>query len=184
VIPDIDSWQSVKIDEIQDSLGDFHDWCLCGGLSLDWFLGKTTRDHGDTDIGVFRSDLGRCLHSIGASRVYLCIPAVGLTSWDGGDVPEEVHDIWVADPGGSQWVLQIMVYDDDGDTVVYRRNRSITWGKGSHTLDVRGVRILNPLVTILFKANRPALEPKDAEDIKNLIREMTVDGDTKPQSKR
>ena len=84
-------------------------------------------------------------------------------------MPEEVHDIWITDQSGSHWALQIMVYDDDGDTVIFRRNPAITWSKSAHTICLGDVRILNPLVTFLFKATNSSLEDKDIQDIKSLI---------------
>jgi hypothetical protein len=169
VRPSIDAWTPLAVEHIQQELGDFHNWCLCGGTSLDWFLGRNTRKHGDTDIGILRSSLPECFKKIGESRVYLCVPSAGLTPWDGNDVPPEVHDIWIADSEVAHWIFQIMVYEEDGDTVVYRRHPSIRWTKSSHTMTVRGISILNPLVTFLFKANGTALEAKDAVDISNLI---------------
>jgi hypothetical protein len=167
--PNTNDWSPLAVEHIQAELGDFHDWHLCGGLSLDWFLGRTTRKHGDTDIGLFRSSLPNCLKAIADSRVYLCVPSSGLTLWDGADVPPEVHDIWITNSEGTHWLFQIMVYDEEGDTVVFRRNPSIRWSKASHTITVRGVPMLNPLVTFLFKANRTGIEAKDAVDISNLI---------------
>jgi GrpB-like predicted nucleotidyltransferase (UPF0157 family) len=168
-VPQVTDWRPLAIEQIQENLGEFRDWCLCGGLSLDVFLGRITRSHGDTDIGVFRSDTTTCLQAISVGRVYLCLPSVGLTPWDGGEVPEEVHDIWITDPCGSHWVLQIMVYDDIGDMVIFRRSPEITWSKSAHTMCTGGIRILNPLVTLLFKATSSRLEAKDTEDIGRLI---------------
>jgi hypothetical protein len=167
--PDVTAWQPMDVESIQRHLGAFRSWCLCGGRSVDWILGRDTRPHGDTDIGVFRSDLGRCLAEIGASRVFLCSPPGGLLPWDGSDVPAAVHDVWIADPGGRHWILQIMVYDDAGDFVVYRRDPRVRWAKSHHSFPVRGVNVVNPLVTLLFKANKATLEPKDCHDIQRLI---------------
>ena len=172
MIPNTDDWKPPAVEEIQEYLGDFCDWCLCGGVSLDRFLGRATRSHTDIDIGVFRSDITECLRAIGAGRAYLCCPSIGLAPWEGGDVPEEVHDIWITDQSGSHWALQIMVYDDDGDTVIFRRNPPITWSKSAHTICLGDVRILNPLVTMLFKATSSSLEAKDAQDIGRLIEGM------------
>jgi len=169
MIPDITNWNPCPIEAIQNHLGDFHEWCLCGGQSLDWILRKTTRQHGDTDIGVYRSDLRQCLEAIGISRVFLCDPPGSLTPWDGSDVPSRVHDIWITSRTGNDWLLQVMVYDDGDEHVVYRRDPRIQWSKASHALAVRGVNVLNPVVTALFKTHRAKLEDKDCQDIQTLI---------------
>lgn len=99
-------------------------------------------------------------------RVFLCGP---LRPWDGGAVPPDVHDIWVTDEAGRCWALQIMVYDDEGDEIVYRRDTRVRWAKAHHTLTVDGVRILNPFVTLLFKCNGREIQDKDASDLRVLI---------------
>jgi hypothetical protein len=170
--PKITDWQPAEVAAIQQHLGRFHNWCLCGGKSLDWLLGRTTREHGDTDIGVFRSDLISCLKQIGAQRVYLCQPPGSFTPWDGSEVPASVHDIWVTDPPGRHWVLQIMVYDDLDDEVVYRRDPRIRWPKAKHAILVRGISIVNPVVALLFKLNKAKLETKDGQDLRTLIEEL------------
>lgn len=172
MIPEAANWKPLEVEDIQGHLGQFTAWCLCGGQSLDWLLGRTTRKHGDTDIGIFRSDLRRCLEAVGTSRVFLCDPPGGLTPWDGSDIPSRVHDIWVTDPTGQFWILQIMVYDEAGDNVLYRRDPRIRWRKDAHAITVRGVRVLNPVVTLLFKMNRPELEAKDCKDIRIVIEEL------------
>jgi hypothetical protein len=172
MIPEITNWKPCEVEAIQSHLGTFDAWCLCGGQSLDWMLGRTTRVHGDTDIGVFRSDLSRCLEAIGLSRVYLCDPPGNFAPWDGADVLSRVNNIWVTDPGGEYWALQVMVYDDTEDHVVYRRDPRIRWNKTAHFITVRGIRILNPVVTLLFKLNKPELEGKDCQDMHVLIEEL------------
>ena len=163
--PLITDWQPTEVEAIQKHLGAFRNWCLCGGKSLDWLVGRTTRDHGDTDIGVLRSDLLSCLRQVGARRVFLCRPPGSLAPWDGSNVPDAVNDIWVTDPTGQHWVLQIMIYEDTGDQVVYRRDPRIRWTKTQHAFLVRGIRVVNPVVTLLFKLNKANLEEKDCRDV-------------------
>jgi hypothetical protein len=47
-----------------------------------------------------------------------------------------------------------MVYDEDGDQVVYRRDTRIRWAKGAHSIIVRGVPVLHPVISLLFKLNK------------------------------
>jgi hypothetical protein len=169
--PDIANWQPLPVEKIQDHLGTFRNWCLCGGQSLDWIIGRITRRHGDTDIGVFRSDLTTCLESVGPEKVFL-VHQGRIEPWDGGNVPKEIHDIWITEPMGRYWIFQVMVYDDAKDTVVYRRDPRIQWKKSSHAVEIRGLSILNPIITLLFKLNRAGLEEKDCGDIRMLIEEI------------
>jgi hypothetical protein len=100
--------------------------------------------------------------------VFLCNP---LRAWDGKPVPPEVHDIWIADKDGDCWILQIMIFEDDGPEIVYRRDPRIRWSKCSHTIRIGDVRILNPAITQLFKCNQPEMQDKDADDMRVLIEE-------------
>jgi hypothetical protein len=174
--PDKINWQPLTAEEIQHHLGSFNAWCLCGGQSLDWMVGRTTRQHGDTDIGVFRSDLETCLKALGLQRVFLAFKG-HLGPWDGKDVPGSIHDIWITDPIGQFWMFQIMVFDDVKDKVVYRRDPRIQWNKTSHFIECRGLKILNPFITLLFKLNRAELAEKDCRDIQMLIEEKTANDD-------
>lgn len=162
-------WQPAALGELQAQIGDFTEWTLCGGYSLDLILGRKTRPHGDIDVGVFRSQLIPCLRSIGSERVFLCSPPGTQIPWDGEAVDPAVHDIWISDPLREHWVLQIMVFDDEGDNVFYRRDRRIRWSKRYHSLKVGDVPVLNPFITFLYKANKDSLGEKDVIDIINLI---------------
>jgi hypothetical protein len=166
--PEERKWRAASAEEVPSILGNFEDWCLCGGHSVDLLAGRKTRDHGDIDIGVFRSDLSDCLNHIRPEQVFLCNP---LRAWDGKPVPPEVHDIWIADKDGDCWILQIMIFEDDGPEVVYRRDPRIRWSKCSHTIRIGDVRILNPAITQLFKCNQPEMQDKDADDMRVLIEE-------------
>lgn len=169
MLPDINNWQSVSPDCIQNLLGEFDRWCLCGGRSLDMVFDRETREHGDTDIGVFRSDLEDCLSSIGRQRVFLCDPPGSHKAWDGKPVPEHVDDIWIIDTDRLHWILQIMVYTDEGNEVCFKRNPGIRWRKESHTWNLGTLHILNPLVTLLYKSSKQTQEPKDIQDIGHII---------------
>jgi len=161
-------WRPLPVESLKTELAGFGDWVLCGGYSVARLTGRDKRAHGDVDIGVFRSQLTVCLRVLGRSRVWLCRDGVHH-AWDGGQVPSEVHDIWITDPESRYWILQIMVFDDEGDRVIYRRDRRISWSKQCHSLEIGGIRVLNPFVTFLFKANKPALEDKEVHDLMQLI---------------
>src|SRR5438552_5325066 len=127
-------WKPIAVKNLQTELGTFRNWTLCGGYSIDRWVGRKTRSHADTDIGVFRSELRECLEGIGQTRVYLCSPPGTHVMWNGNDVPESVHDIWITDRSKKHWICQIMVFDDEGDQVYYRRDRRIRWSKASHSI--------------------------------------------------
>ena len=163
-----EKWRPLALDKIQDELPGFENWVLCGGYSVALWTGVDTRSHGDIDIGVFRSELAACLNVIEPERVFICMRG-SHCPWDGGEVPQEVHDIWIADRTKKHWVLQIMVCDDEDERVFYRRDRRLSWAKEHHSIEAGGIRVLNPFVTLLFKANKTTLEVKEVHDVMQLI---------------
>ena len=170
------TWQALPLAALQPELGPFEDWVLCGGHSVSLLTGRDERPHGDTDIGVLRSQLCECLSVFHPSRVFLCLDGQHHP-WDGVDVPDEVHDIWIASDDLEHWVLQIMVFDDEGDTVIYRRDPRIHWPLENHFTVINGVRVLNPLVTFLFKANQMKLADKDAQDLSAMIARLKLESE-------
>ena len=169
-------WKCPGPNDLQKHLGAFTHWTLCGGHSLDLILGRKIRDHADIDIGVFRSDLTGCLNVFAKEQVFLCTPSGSDTRvpWTGGMVDPAVHDIWICDPDREHWLFQIMIFDDDTGHVFYRRDRRISWPKGSHSIPLGHLRVLNPLITFLYKANKPKIEDKEVTDLIALI-EFAVD---------
>lgn len=162
-------WRPLPVDALKAALAGFEDWVLCGGYSVARITGRDEREHGDVDIGVFRSQLTTCLRVLGQDRVWLCRDGRHM-AWDGGEVPPEVHDIWISDAACRYWILQVMVYDDEGDRVIYRRDRRISWPRSCHSLEVNGLRVLNPAITLLFKTNQPVMGDKERHDVMQLIR--------------
>ncbi|MDB6169309.1 MAG: hypothetical protein JWM88_2173 [Verrucomicrobia bacterium] len=161
-------WRPLRIVDLKGELAGFDDWVLCGGYSVALVANGDTRDHGDIDIGVFRSEIDGCLHALGKERVFLCVDGKHVR-WSGETVPAEVHDIWITDTVGKYWVLQVMLFDDEGDFVVYRRDRRIRWSKRHHSRIASGIRVLNPFVTLLFKTHKPTLADKEVHDVIALI---------------
>ena len=161
-------WRPLAVAELQSHLGGFTEWTLCGGHAIDLLVGRQTRPHGDIDIGVFRSQLVECLEAIGVERIFLCGPD-GHVAWNGAEVAAAVHDIWISDAKVENWLLQIMVFDDEGEEVFYRRDRRVRWSKRSHFIVVGSLRVLNPFITFLFKANKPAMAEKEVMDVVALI---------------
>lgn len=163
-----DDWRPLPVEALSTELAGFDDWVLCGGYSVARITSRDERPHGDVDIGVFRSQLTDCLRVLGQDRVWLCRNGAHH-AWDGGEVPAEVHDIWISDAEGRYWVLQIMVYDDEGDRVIYRRDHRVSWPKGCHAIEIGGIKVLNPFISFLFKTNKPQMEDKEVHDLMQLI---------------
>ncbi|RYD33273.1 MAG: hypothetical protein EOP87_11290 [Verrucomicrobiaceae bacterium] len=162
------NWLTVPLSHIEGELRDFDGWVLCGGHSVALLTGKDTRTHGDIDIGVFRTRISDCLNQFAEERVYLCRQGTH-ERWRGGKVAGDIHDIWITDQNLTHWLFQIMIFDDREDQVFYRRNPRIAWSKKHHSVNIDQIRVLNPFVTFLFKANKNTQEEKEVHDLIKLI---------------
>lgn len=136
---------------------------------MDLLAGRKTRDHGDIDVGVFRSQLPQCLAEIGRETVYLCDPPGTVRKWDGDAIPGHVNDLWISSSDRAHWEMQILVFTDDETHVYFKRDHSIRWPKTAHALKCENYHILNPAITILYKSHQAKIEAKDAHDISLLI---------------
>jgi len=161
-------WRPLAVEALKAELAGFDGWVLCGGYSVARITGRDSRPHGDIDIGVFQSQLAACLEALGRKRVYLCQEG-RHHAWDGAKIPEAVHDIWITDWAGRYWILQVMVFDDVGERVIFRRDRRLSWHKRHHALEVNGIKMLNPFITFLFKASKSTMEDKEVHDLMQLI---------------
>jgi hypothetical protein len=161
-------WLTVPLSHIEEELRNFDGWVLCGGHSVALLTGKDTRPHGDIDIGVFRTRILDFLNLFAEERVFLCRQG-NHEKWRGENIPGDIHDIWIANENVTHWLFQIMIFDDCEDQVYYRRNPRISWSKKCHSVNIDHIRVLNPFVTFLFKANKNTQEEREVHDLVKLI---------------
>jgi hypothetical protein len=149
-------------------------WCVVGGWSIDLFLGRETRSHGDLEIAVLRRDHRR----VRAHLAPLAFRAVG----DGeiraleleDDLPESVHQSWGLDVEAQLWRVDVMVEPGDDDTWVFRRDERITAPRSQIVGTADGVPYLRPQGSLLFKA-KPETQPKDEADIEACLPRLDAD---------
>jgi len=165
--PFTSQWNPIEPSRLDELLKGFSNWCLAGGQSIDCLLGRTTRTHEDTDIALLRSDLLDCLKCFNQNQVFLCTGKGSLSAWQGQSIPTEIHSLWILD--GPSFILQILVFDCEDGQIFYRRDRRIHWPVDQLYTIHHGMRLLNPMITILFKLHGRELLPKDCHDITELI---------------
>lgn len=161
-------FQPLLPEELKSLLKGFSDWGLAGGWSLDWLMNSSLRSHNDTDIAVLRRDIPACLEALSHFHVYLCVGDSELHLWDGSAIACEVHSLWIK--RGNTPVLQILVFDEINGMVSYRRDLRIGWPVDSMFVECRGLRLLNPMITVLFKLHGRSIGSKDCVDVSALIK--------------
>jgi hypothetical protein len=114
-------------------------WWIAGGWALDLFLDVTTA-HRDLDVCLLRRDEA-------ALRA-------ALPGWEVQATPPDAL-LRCRPAGRSEWQLEVVLDDADGDDWCYRRDRrvrrplaEIGWQRGA-------VPVLRPEIVLLFKAEEP-----------------------------
>jgi hypothetical protein len=143
-------------------------WWIAGGSAIDLYLGRTTRLHTDLDVGVLRRDAAELLRALTA---WECFEAKegALTALAPGAQPRgEVNSLWCRPSGQTQWMLELVLDDSDGDSWVYRRDARIRRElSGLLREDARGLSYLAPEVQLLYKA--VATRDKDEADFRAVL---------------
>ncbi len=148
-------------------------WWIAGGWALDLHLGRQTRSHRDTDLGVLRLDQH--------------LARSALTGWDvsaaedgqltsipaSDDVPAGANSLWCRSTRGGPWQLQLMLDEGDRETWVYRRDPRVTRPLGEAiSRDPADIPHLVPEIQLLYKA--PGMRPEDLADFESVLPTLSV----------
>ena len=142
-------------------------WWVAGGWALDLFAGTESRPHKDLDIGILRRD---------APGTIACMRGWEFVEAKDGELRPlaqreprpEVNCLWGRPSNRTQWVIELMLDESEGDTWVFRRNRDIRRPlKEAIRRDGEGIPYLAPEIQLLYKANR--LRPEDDRDFRYVL---------------
>jgi hypothetical protein len=141
-------------------------WWIAGGWAVDLFLGRQTREHGDTDVLIRRDDqLAVQEHLTSQGLLLYKTQQPGLEPWPPGEfLARPFDDIWCRWTPATPWVLQLMLLCTEGDQWVFKRDPAIRGPLDAldrHT--AAGVPYLSPQVQLLYKA-QPETPAKDQAD--------------------
>jgi hypothetical protein len=162
------NWNPFTLAELEKVLEDDSNWFLDGGHSLDVYLGRTTRAHADTDIGVFSTDVELLLSQLIQRGYDVYIANKKLTRYLENKFDSTDYNYWIADSTGYR--LQILVYTLENDRVLFRRSKRISWPEKDFVLLAGPWRLANPLVTYAFKVTNIDPLQKDMQDIDTLFK--------------
>ena len=151
-------------------------WWICGGWSIDLFLGRQTREHADVEVGVLRRDQCALFAALEHFEIHLARDG-RLTELTAGQrssgLTRPDHGFWCRPRGRAAWVLEILLNEGEGGDWIFRREATIR-----QPLDVvvreteDGVPYLAPEVQLLFKAK--ALRPRDQQDFESSLPELSA----------
>jgi hypothetical protein len=168
--PEFGPWEPLEIESVVDlfSSAPFH-WWISGGRALDLDLGRSWRQHDDTDVGVVRRELDSVYAFLSGWDLH--VAAAGqLSPWSGEPLDGARHqnNVWCRLAPDGPWVLDLTIGDGSEESWIYRRDPSvrIPWDAAVLRTD-QGIPYLAPELQLLFKSKR--LRPKDDVDAAEVI---------------
>ncbi|MFT3926940.1 MAG: GNAT family N-acetyltransferase [Myxococcales bacterium] len=142
-------------------------WWVSGGLALELHSGHSWRLHGDTDVGILRSDVARAASWL--PDLEFVVAAQGkLANWRGEPLVAGQNNVWLRAHGEHHWALDLTLSDGAERQWIYRRDPALTrpWSEAVlHTKE--GVPYLAPELQLLFKSKTP--RPRDTLDASMVI---------------
>lgn len=79
---------------------------------------------------------------------------------------QEVHELWCREEGGDPWRLEVLYEEATGGQWHYRRDPRVTPLAGLG-IDVDGVPVIRPQITLLYKSKRP--RERDEADLRSAV---------------
>ncbi len=159
------NWSPLLPGQVQQLLADLNvPWWLAGGWAIDLFIGHQTRDHADIDVLILRSDQ-LILQTYLADWELYKTNQPGLKRWKKDEfLPPGINDIWCRRNEDSDWSLQFMLMETEGDEWIFRRLPAVR-GLLSELgiMSESGICYLRPEIQLLYKA-RPEISEKDQSD--------------------
>ena len=131
------------------------DWWIAGGVAIDLFAGRTTREHGDIDVAILRRDVAYLRPLVDSWEIRIAHDGA-LTPWRGEQLTPQQHQFWVRRPGVEPWSFEILLEATDGANWIYRRDDRIRRSVdtiGRRTRD--GLPYLAPEICLLYKSPLP-----------------------------
>lgn len=145
-------------------------WWVSGGYALELHLGRSWREHDDTDISFRRSDAPLVRLLLQDWDLHLAAAGV-LSRWTGDELDPQAHhnNIWARRAANEPWELDLTVSDGDDANWIYRRDPSLTrdWGAAVLRTPETDIPYLAPELQMLFKSKD--IRPKDDLDAEQVL---------------
>jgi hypothetical protein len=174
--PDLGPWDPLSLTDTVETFGEARfRWWISGGRALELHVGRSWRDHDDTDVGVARREAANLRALLDGWDIH--IAAAGrLDSWIGQELRPELNqnNLWCRRRRASPWCLDVTLAEGDREAWVYRRDPRvrIQWRQAVLRTAV-GVPYLSPELQLLFKSKN--VRPKDDVDARQVIPELEAE---------
>jgi hypothetical protein len=161
-VPDLGLWKPWMPPEVAERLAAVDEpWFITAGWAIDLFVGRRTRDHGDTEVAVGRRSFDAVRRALPDCELF--VVGDGLARPATRDALAAHHQTWVREPDTGTWRLDLLREPWDGDTWVFRRDPRIRLplARAFERTD-EGVPYARPEIVLLFKA-KEAREKDEAD---------------------
>jgi len=139
------------------------------GNALGLHLGRSWRDHSDTDIGIVRSEAPRLLEVFDGWDIWVAAAGV-LTPWAGEPLEAESsqNNLWCRSAPTDPWCIDVTISGGNDREWIYRRDPSVRrpWSDAV-LITANGIPYLAPELQLLFKSKD--IRPKDDLDADAVI---------------
>ncbi|WP_216647536.1 hypothetical protein [Bacillus sp. THAF10] len=146
-------------------------WWIAGGWALDLYVGRKTREHGDTDIVILKQDQMKLQKLLEKDWELYIAHKGALTLWQAGEQLEPHYDnLWAKRKTEDAWSLQIMLFDHDEVNWIYKREKSIRkpWTEIGE-VSSSGIPYLRPEIQLLYKGGSSVLRKNDEQDLETVL---------------
>jgi hypothetical protein len=170
------TWQPLALEEVVRLFMGFPArWWISGGHALELHLGRSWREHEDSDVGVLRQDFAALRELLVGWDVQ--VAAAGrLSPWLGSTPRAEAsqNNLWCRTSADRPWCLDVTVGEGDEECWIYRRDPTVRvrWDEAVLRSE-GGIPYLAPELQLLFKSKD--VRPKDDVDAHEVIPELTGD---------
>jgi hypothetical protein len=166
-------WRPLGLDETVRLFGAFPGrWWITGGRALELHLGRSWRDHEDSDVSVLRQDVGGLTKTLAGWDLHVA-SAGTLSPWTGYvlHAGRSQNNIWCRTGPKAPWSLDVTIADGGAMSWIYRRDPTlqVEWQEAV-LWDPRGIPYLAPELQLLFKSKD--IRPKDDMDAREVIPEL------------
>ena len=150
-------------------------WWITGGRALELHVGRSWRDHDDSDVSVLRDQVFTVRSTLAEWDLHIAAAGV-LTAWNGKALyaEKEQNNLWCRRQANDPWSLDVTISDGDHESWVYRRDPTIRvpWRK-SVLRSAEGIPYLAPELQLLFKSKD--LRRKDSLDAQEVIPQLDAE---------
>lgn len=164
---DFNNWQLLSIASLKQIMHDADfDWYLAGGIALDEFLGRRTRDHEDMDILVNFKYLECILDYFKNYRIFTA--RNGSLSLSLFNEINFTDSLWIAKDDEESFIIEILFFEEEAGHWVYKRDNAI-WKRIEDIYFVKNdMKIIQPEIQLLYKMNSSNVREKDLYDYHNV----------------